>query len=921
MELKERRKSAKLFAERWANRGDEKQHTQIFWIELLHEIYNIDNPTAYIDFELPVKNMKTSNFIDGYIEKTKVLIEQKSMNINLDKGEKQSDGSLLSPFQQAFRYNNHQPYDKKARWIIVSNFQEFRIHDMNNPYGTPAILKLADLEKEYYRLDFLIDKTNDEIERQTQVSIEAGELIGEIYSELMSQYNDPTNVHTLESINILSVRLVFCFYAEDAGLFGRQGAFREYLEEFSTSHFRNALIELFKVLDTPIAERDPYIDEKLGTFPYVNGGLFSERTVEIPNFTEHLQYLILKNASSDFDWSEISPTIFGGVFESTLNPEQRRKGGMHYTSIENIHKLIDPLFLNDLKEELADIQQMKQVNRQKERALEFQNKLANMIFFDPACGSGNFLTETYLSLRELENQVFVIIYGDSTRLGVIDDFIKISLNQFYGIEINDFAVSVAKTALWIAESQMFEKTKELVYLNADFLPLKSYVTIVEGNALTTNWNNIVDSRKVNYIIGNPPFIGARLMVPEQTEEIKNVFNNQVGVGNLDYVSGWYRKTAEYIQQLPIQCAFVSTNSITQGQQVSLLWDALINDYGIVINFAYRTFKWESEATDKAAVHCVIIGFSNYRGEKTTKVIYKDKSVQIVKHINPYLLEAPDVIVKSRSNPLCDVPKMNYGSMPNDGKNLLLTVKEKNELLHEEPRAKKYIRRLYGSEEFINNKERYCLWLVDIEPHVLRSMPSVLERVRKVKEHRLNSKRKATKQLADVPYLFGEIRQPNSDYLFVPRVSSENRRYIPIGYMKSEDITSDSALIVPNADLYTFGVMTSNVHMGWMRAVAGRLKSDYRYSKNIVYNNFPWPNVTEEQKELINKTAQNILDIRTQFPNSSYADLYDEVSMPINLRKAHQENDKAVMRAYNMDIGPTTEADAVSHLFNLYAKLI
>lgn len=921
MKVSERKRSAKKFISRWSDRGDEKQHTQAFWLELLSEIYGINNPTSYIDFELPVRNMKTSNYIDGYIEKTKVLIEQKSYHINLDKGERQSDGTMLNPYQQAFRYNNHQPYDKKARWIIVSNFQEIRIHDMNNPYGAPAVIELKDLNKEYYRLDFLIDKTNEEIEKETKVSIKAGELIGEIYSELLEQYNDSEDPHTLESINVLSVRLVFCFYAEDAGLFGRKGAFRDYLEEFPVTYFRKAIIDLFEVLDTPEDERDPYISDRLGTFPYVNGGLFEKRNIEIPHFTEHLRELILKNATSDFDWSEISPTIFGGVFESTLNPEQRREGGMHYTSIENIHKVIDPLFLDDLKNNLAEIQQMKQVNRQKERALEFQEKLANMNFLDPACGSGNFLTETYLSLRELENQVFTIIYGDGTRLGVIDDFIKVSLDQFYGIEINDFAVSTAKTALWIAESQMFEKTKELVYTNIDFFPLKSYVNIIEGNALTMNWDTIADKRDLDYIIGNPPFLGARLMSSEQTAEIKEIFKVKTGSGNLDYVSGWYRKTAEYIQYTDIQCAFVSTNSITQGQQVALLWESLIRDYDIVINFAYRTFKWKSEASDKAAVHCVIIGFSTLKGEGSKKVIYQDEAAHVVEHINPYLLEAPDVLVHSRTKPLCGVPEMGIGNKPIDDGNYLFTKEEMEVFISEEPDSEKWFRPWYGSREFINREPRYCLWLGNALPNEIRSMPRVLKRVEAVREYRLASKSQGTRKIAHTPIRFHVENMPKSDYLLIPSTSSENRRYVPIGYMDKNDLSSNAVLLMPEADLYTFGVMTSNVHMAWLRTVGGRLKSDYRYSKNIVYNSFPWPKVNDKEKELISQTAQNILDVRAEYPESSYADLYHEVTMPPKLRKAHQENDKAVMRAYGLEIGPTTEADAVAMLFKMYEELI
>ncbi|MDN6398744.1 MAG: methylase, partial [Alkalibacterium sp.] len=610
MNQAEQRKAAKDFIERWADRGNEKQDSQSFWLDLLHNVYGIDNPTEYITFEDSVSNMMDStSFIDGYIEKTNVLIEQKGRHRDLNKGIRQSDGTYLTPFQQALRYSATLPYSRRPRWIVTSNFKEFYIYDMEKPNSDPSIVKLKDLEKEYYRLEILIDKTNTQIEKETKVSIKAGELIGQIYDELIEQYHNPEDPYSLKSINQLSVRLVFSFYAEDAGLFGKRRMFHDYLVDFDTRNFRHAIIEFFHVLNTKVEDRDPYLDEKLAAFPYVNGGLFEDMDIEIPQFTDHLRELILENASSDFNWSEISPTIFGGVFESTLNPEERRKGGMHYTSIQNIHKVIDPLFLGQLKEELNEIKQLKQHAAIKRRALEFQNKLASLTFLDPAAGSGNFLTETYIALRELENEALVLIHGDNVLLDTEADLIKVSLNQFYGIEVNDFAVSVAKTALWIAESQMFEKTKDLIYSEADFLPIKSYPNIVEGNALIMDWMDVIDPRDLDFIIGNPPFIGARLMSSTQKEDIKSVFEKQKGVGNLDYVTGWFYKASKFIQNTSIEVAFVSTNSITQGQQVSLLWEPLINNFNLVINFAHRTFEWQNETKDSAAVHCVIVGFA------------------------------------------------------------------------------------------------------------------------------------------------------------------------------------------------------------------------------------------------------------------------------------------------------------------------
>lgn len=916
----EQRKAAKDFIERWGDRGNEKQDSQSFWLDLLHNVYGIDNPTEYITFEDSVSNMMDStSFIDGYIEKTNVLIEQKGRHRDLNKGIRQSDGTYLTPFQQALRYSATLPYSRRPRWIVTSNFKEFYIYDMEKPNSDPSIVKLKDLEKEYYRLEILIDKTNTQIEKETKVSIKAGELIGQIYDELIEQYHDPEDPYSLKSINQLSVRLVFSFYAEDAGLFGKRRMFHDYLIDFDTRNFRHAIIEFFHVLNTKIENRDPYLDEKLAAFPYVNGGLFEDMDIEIPQFTDHLRELILENASSDFNWSEISPTIFGGVFESTLNPEERRKGGMHYTSIQNIHKVIDPLFLGRLKEELNEIKQLKQHAAIKRRALEFQNKLASLTFLDPAAGSGNFLTETYIALRELENEALVLIHGDNVLLDTEADLIKVSLNQFYGIEVNDFAVSVAKTALWIAESQMFEKTKDLIYSEADFLPIKSYPNIVEGNALTMNWMDVVDPRDLDFIIGNPPFIGARKMSSQQSAELKDVFNERPGVGNLDYVTGWFYKASEFIQDTSIEVAFVSTNSITQGQQVALLWDPLINDFNLVINFAYRTFKWKNEASNSAAVHCVIIGFSNFSREN--KIIYDGDALIKVNRINPYLIDGPNTTIKSLSKPLSNVPKMIFGSMPNDGGHLLLNKAEKETLINKEPQSEKYIKKLYGAAEFINDRERYCLWLKDITPTELKSLPHVYKRVSKVKENRLNSKRKATRDLADTPHLFGEIRQPETNYLLVPAVSSENRRYIPIGFMSEEDIATNRVYVIPDATLYDFGIMTSNVHMAWMRTVAGRLELRYNYSATVVYNTFPWPKIKKEQKNKIEKTAQKILEARTLYPESSLSDLYDEIAMPVELRKAHQANDRAVMEAYGMKVGDTTESDSVAHLFKMYEKLV
>ncbi|NLK45093.1 MAG: class I SAM-dependent DNA methyltransferase [Treponema sp.] len=920
----QQRKAAKEFAKKWENIGYEKGDSARFWLSLLNEVFGVEKSGDFIRFEDKVVLDNTS-FIDGYIPSTHVLIEQKSIDKDLRKPFKQSDGSLLSPFQQAKRYSIELPYSDRPRWIVLSNFKEFHIFDMEKPRGEPEVVYLKDLEDDYYRLQFLVDEEDHYIKKATEVSIQAGELVGMLYDALLEQYKNPNDEETLKNLNVLCVRLVFCFYAEDAGLFGRRNMFHDYMAKHKQSNdgFREALSKLFMILDQDEHERDPYLSEDLLAFPYVNGGLFEKKELIIPRFNEKIIDIILEKASASFDWSNISPTIFGGVFESTLNPETRRSGGMHYTSIENIHKVIDPLFMNELREEFKEIQMLKTVVRKKERLEELQNKMASLKFLDPAAGSGNFLTETYISLRKLENDILKELYDSQIMMGELHNPIKVSINQFYGIEINDFAVSVARTALWIAESQMMKKTENIVNIDLDFLPLKTYPNIVEDNALRMNWEDVVQKHELNYIMGNPPFVGYSLQDAEQKEDIKNVFRDKNGkpyknAGKIDYVAGWYYKACQYMQGTNIKAALVSTNSITQGEQVAFIWQLLLELFDVRIHFAYQSFVWDSEASDKAQVHVVVIGFSS-GFEQDIKYLFDSGSVKKVERINPYLIEAPDVLIESRRKSICDVPAMIYGNKPTDGGFLFLTPDEREQFLLKEPKVKKFIKQIYGAEEFINNKKRYCLWLVDATPSELRSMPLVLERVSQVRDFRLKSTKEATRKSAETPALFQEIRQPKKDYIIIPRVSSENRKYIPIGFVSSEIIVNDAVQIIPDADLYHFGILTSNVHMAWMRVVAGRLKSDYRYSANIVYNNFPWASPSESQKAKIETTAQNILDARALYPDSSLADLYDELTMPPELRKAHQENDKAVMDAYGFEWRNMTESECVASLFKIYAS--
>ena len=913
----QQRAAAKEFAAYWTGRGDEKQETQRFWIDLLRNVYGVAEPEKAIEFEYPVK-LDHVSFIDGYIRETRVLIEQKGADIDLRRGCRQSDGSMLTPYQQARRYAGYLPHDMNPRWIVVCNFREFHVHDMNRPNDEPEVVALADLEKEYHRLNFLVDTGDENIKKEMEVSLQAGEIVGALYDALLKQYKDPESPETLKSLNALCVRLVFCLYAEDADVFGGHGKFHDYLQRHQNDA-RRALMDLFQVLDTKPEARDPYMDDDLAAFPYVNGGLFADESIVIPRLDEPIVDLILRRASADFDWSAISPTIFGAVFESTLNPETRRSGGMHYTSIENIHKVIDPLFLDDLKGELADIQAVAVETTRKRRLKDFQHKLAGLKFLDPACGSGNFLTETYISLRKLENEALRSL-SNQIVLGDFINPIQVSIGQFYGIEINDFAVSVAKTALWIAESQMMKETEDIIHMNLDFLPLKSYANIVEGNALRLDWESVVPKQELNYIMGNPPFVGARLMNKTQKEDLNEVFSGHKNAGNLDYVSGWYKKAAVLMRHSQICTALVSTNSITQGEQVPILWKELF-DQGVHIDFAHRTFRWDSEAKIKAHVHCVIIGFSTSLRTKMKQIFSSDRS-QTVENINPYLVDGPNVLIDSRKYPLCNVPAVVFGSMPNDGGYLSsFSREEKDAIISDYPEASDMFKRFVGATEFLHSKERWCLWLKGVSPARLKKVRPIMDAIAAVQQMRQNSNREATRKLAQMPALFGEIRQPDTEYIIIPRHSSQSRRYIPIGFVDPNIICGDANLLVCNITLFHFGILMSNVHNAWVRTVCGRIKSDYRYSVNVVYNNFPWPTPTDEQKAKIEETAQAILDARALYPDSSLADLYDETTMPPELRKAHQQNDKAVMRAYGFDIKTTTETTCVAELMKLYQKLM
>lgn len=746
MTEKEQKAAAKKFAEYWKDKGYEKGESQPFWLSLLRDVYGVSEPEKFIIFEEQV-HLDHTSFIDGYIGATHVLIEQKVLGKDLRKGIKQSDGSVLSPFQQAKRYSVELPYDDRPRWIVTCNFSEFLVYDMNKPNCEPEQIFLKDLPKEYYRLNFLTETDDENVKKETEVSLQAGELVGRLYNAILKQYKNPENPESLKSLNMLCVRLVFCLYAEDAGIFGRHNMFCDYLKKFDVKDVRKALIELFKILDTKPNERDPYDESPVSEFPYVNGGLFADENIEIPNFDGEIVSLLVNNTGRDFDWSAISPTIFGAVFESTLNPETRRSGGMHYTSVENIHKVIDPLFLDDLKKELDAIKEYKQPKTRNAKLREFQDKLASLKFLDPACGSGNFLTETYLSLRRLENESIKLRQKDG-QITFDMDIIKVSIGQFYGIEINDFAVSVAKTALWIAESQMMRETEDIVSRTFDFLPLRSYANIVEGNALRIDWEDVVPKNEVDFIMGNPPFVGYSLQTKEQKNDILSIYvdeNNKPykTAGKIDYVSGWYFKASEFMKDTKVRAALVSTNSITQGEQVAGVWKPLFDRFKVHIDFAHRTFRWDSEASLKAHVHCVIIGFSIVENKKE-KVIFENGNSKVADNINPYLIDGENIFIENLNKPICDVPEMVYGNKPTDGGYLFLTFDEKDLIIKKEPNIAKYIKQIYGATEFINNKLRYCIWLVNASPVEIRNSKILNERVTGVRQFRLNSTKEATR---------------------------------------------------------------------------------------------------------------------------------------------------------------------------------
>lgn len=933
MTFNEQKKAAEIFIQKWTGRGNEKQDIQSFWNSLLRDIYGVKNPEDYITFEKQVYVKGKAKYIDGYIRNAHVIIEQKSLGINLLGAEQQSDGSLLTPFEQAWRYDGSLSFDEHCQWIITCNFQEFYIYDMRQEHrdSTPTYsFTLSELKKEFPKLDFLISHRDVNFVKEEKVSKDAGIIVGKLYDALLKQYSNPSDAETFKSLNALCVRLVFCLYAEDAGLFYTPTAFHDYLNSFNTPHIRLGLSELFNILNTEEDKRSSNIEEGLKQFPYVNGGLFENLEYEIPQFNEEIRHILIDEASAGFDWSEISPTIFGAVFESTLNQEKRRKGGMHYTSVEYIHRVIDHLFLDDLKAELHSINEFKQSHRRLQELRKFQTKLSTLTFLDPACGSGNFLTETYISLRKMENEVLRQIKDEKglasgqMTLGGAASPIKVSLEQFYGIEIDDFAVTVATTALWISESQMIKETENIIDDSIRFFPLRSRANVHEADAVNSDWETLLGRKDISYIIGNPPFKGARDQSEEQKSSLLKLFEGVNNAWDLDFVTCWYKKAFDYMTSTT-RGAFISTDSITSGVQPAIL-QKIMKEKKCQIEFAYEPFKWESESTKTAQVFCVIIGFSKGLGY-SKKYIYNDAEARECTDIN-WTLRSESFVPEERKKPLCNVPEMVNGNMERGGVNLILEEEEMKDICKREPNLKKFIKPFYGTNELMGNKRRYCIWLVDTEYSEIVNSPILMDRVNKVKEHRLASKAKTTRGYATTPTLFAQRPQPeNADFIIVPRVTSK-AKYLPMAFMKSGNIVSDKAHLIPNATPYHFGILVSRLHELWTSEIGMRMGAGYSYSKELVYNTFPWPSPTDAQRKRIEETAQGIIDVRNKFLTSmTLKQMYSKL-MPHELILAHEKNDAAVLRAYGFfetdENGKTVwfnEERCVTELMQLYAKTV
>ena len=896
--------NAITFAKKWRDAKNEEADAQGFEADFLR-VFGVADARSVGSFEhkVPLSDGKMGYF--DYLWAGKLAIEMKSRGKDLD-----------AAFLQLQNYIQHLPPEEMPDLWMVCDFENIRL----NRRSTNEVwsFKTRNLRRNIKRFAAIAGYETERVwESQAAVNVKAAEKMAKLHDALRDIGYDG---HALE---VYLVRLLFCLFADDTGIFP-ENSFLKYIEDSRPdgSDLSERIARLFEMLDMPEetrAKRTLLADE-LKRFRYINGGLF-RAALPFAEFSEKMRQTLLDCVG--FDWGQISPAIFGAMFQGVMDKDQRREMGAHYTSEENILKLINPLFLDALWQEFDRV-------KTDPAALErFHEKIAGLKFLDPACGCGNFLIITYRELRQLEFEILKMKRSEMSyaqmRLdeNLLEKDILVNVNQFYGIEYEDFPCQIAQVGMWLVDHQMNNLAADYFGIPFVRLPLRDSATIVNGNALRMDWEGVVPKNELSYILGNPPFVGYSNQTAEQKADMLAVYVDANGkpfkaAGKIDYVAAWYYKAAQMMRGTRLRAAFVSTNSITQGEQVAAVWQPLYALFGIHIDFGYRTFKWSNEAKGKAAVHCVIVGFSTaHQGEK---VIYDGAQEAAAQNINPYLVDAPDIFVESRKKPLCDVPEMQKGNIPVDGGSLIIESADYADFLAREPQAEKHIRRLVGADEYINKKDRYCLWLADVNPAELRKMPLVMERVERCRQFRLASPKAATRKCADYPYLFMEIRQPTKKYILIPRHSSEKRRYIPFGFMDADVITTDANSIIADAELYHFGILTSNVHMVWMRAVCGRLEMRYRYSNDVVYNNFPWPEAADEQKAAIEALAQGVLDARAQFPGSSLADLYDPLAMPPALKKAHESLDRAVMKLYGFTPQNTlSEAACVAKLMERYRE--
>ena len=919
------RKDAEAFARKWDGRGNENQDTQLFWIELMQNVLGLEDAVSRVEFERPVSTAASSHegYIDVLIPSAKVLVEQKSLGVDLARGEVRQ-GRKVTPAQQGLAYAQGMPLSQQPRYIVACNFAEFWVYDRERDSlcREPLFrLELAELPKNLAAVQFLKGSGEAPATVSQAVSVEAGKIMAKLHAQVAEAFDDPDAPENHHALSVLMTRLMFLMFCEDAGL-TEPNAFRDYVSHFQAADLRRGLKDLFVWLDTRDEDRDRYAEDWLKRLPYMNGGLFRERT-EIPPLSEEFRHTLVVEGCQEFDWTGVSPTVFGSIFEGALSHDHRRANGQHFTNPENIHKVIDPLFLDALKAEFEDARSHPVAGGARRKALEdLHAKVGGISVLDPACGSGNFLTESYLCLRQLENRILLELAGEQSYLSFEDQGerdVLVSLANFHGIELEDFACCVARTALWIAEKQADADTAKVTQRVYQELPLRDYEGIMCANALRIDWEDAVPASEVDYVIGNPPFIGYSNLTAGQKEDRADIFGK--AGGTLDYVACWHRKASDYVRGTHARCAFVSTNSICQGQQVEPLWRPLFED-GVRIDFAHQTFVWNSQATDEAHVHVIIVGFS--REGVAPKLLFDGEgNVREVGNINGYLAAAPDAFVARRSKPICGVLPMVRGCQPTDNGQLLLTQEEHDELLSREPTAEPYIRPFSMGAEYINGAPRYCIWMDGADPAVLTRLPLVRERVQAVREFRLASKKAATRKKAATPWLFDEVRPPKGEsYIAFPAVSSGRRKYIPTGFVTSGMIPGNKIYYVDGGGIYEFGILTSLFHNAWTRLVAGRLKSDFNYSNTIVYNNFVWPEPSDAQRGEIERCARAVLDARAAHPDATLADMYDpdnDFLFP-DLMAAHRSLDAAVEAAYGVDFGGDEER-IVAHLFALYAERV